>query len=37
MNFRTLTSAESIGSSHRLAKVFLSIVPAALLAAAFSC
>lgn len=37
MNFRTLTSAESIGSSHRLAEVFLSIVPAALLAAAFSC
>lgn len=37
MNFRTLASAESIGSSHRLAKVFLSIVPAALLAAAFSC
>lgn len=37
MNFRTLTSAEGIGSSHRLAETFLSIVPAALLAAAFSC
>ena len=37
MNFRTLTSTDNIGSSHRLAKIFLSIAPAALLAAAFSC
>ncbi len=37
MNFRTLTSADGIGSNHRIVDVFLSIVPTALLAAAFSC
>ena len=37
MNFRTLTSADGIGSSHRIVDVFLSIVPTALLAAAYSC
>lgn len=37
MNFRTLTSAEGIGSSHRIVDVFLSVVPTVLLAAAFSC
>ena len=37
MNFRTLTSADGAGSSHRIVDVFLSIVPTALLAAAFSC
>lgn len=37
MNFRTLASADGIGSNHRIVDVFLSIVPTALLAAAFSC
>lgn len=37
MNFRILASADGIGSNHRIVDVFLSIVPTALLAAAFSC
>lgn len=37
MNFRTLTSADGIGSNHRIVDVFLSIVPTVLLAAAYSC
>ena len=37
MNFKTLTSAGGVESSHRLVNIFLSIVPATLLAAAFSC
>lgn len=37
MNFRILASADGIGSNHRIVDVFLSIVPTALLAVAFSC
>ena len=37
MNFRILASADGISSNHRIVDVYLSIVPTALLAAAFSC